>query len=321
MKKLVSLILITALLATLLVGCGSGNNSKVIGISVDQQFESRVGVVNAAKAEIEKQGYTYVEVVADGDAQNQNAQIESLVNQKVAAILVCAVDQNTIETALMKAKKAGIPVVAYDRDLPDSEVIECFVGPDSIADGLEAGGHMASQLESVEGDIVVLELLGALNDQNGIDRSKGFNEAMSVLGDRLEVIAMPTDWDSAKALAATQNAFQANPDIKAIYAATDTQIPSIETVLTDLGKLYEVGEDGHIVVCGINGSNDGYEATAKGIADGIVVMDLKTTGETAVQMALKLIAEESVEKRIVIPGKFYTNENIEANKADIWGAN
>lgn len=320
MKKLVTILLVTVMVMSLFTGCGDdGNKSNIIGISVDQQFESRVGVVNAAKAEIEKQGYEYVELVADGDAQTQNQQIQSLINQEVDAILVCAVDQNTIETALLQAQKAKIPVVAYDRDLPDSQVIECFVGPDSLSDGVEAGEHMASQLEGMGGSIVVLELLGALNDQNGIDRSKGFNDAMARL-DNVEIIAMPTDWDSAKALAAVQNAYQANPDIKGIFAATDTQIPSIETVLTDLGKLYEVGEDGHIVVTGINGSNDGYESTVKGLSDGIVVMDLKTTGETAVQMAIKLINDETVEKRIVIPGKFYTNENIEANKDDIWGA-
>jgi len=320
MKKIVALILMAVMMTTMLVGCSQkGGKSKVVGISIDQLFESRAGVVDAIKAELEKNGYEYTEVVADGDAQKQNAQIQTLINQKVGAILVCAVDLNTIETALMAAKKAGIPVVAYDRDLPDSNAKDAFVGPDSIADGLAAGEYMAEQFKDEEGTVKVLELLGALNDQNGIDRSKGFQDALSKLPN-VEIISMPTDWDSAKALAAVQNAFQANPDIKGIFAATDTQIPSIETVLTDLGKLKKVGEEGHTVVTGINGSNDGYEATAKGISDGIVVMDLKTTGETAAQMAIKLMNGEELDGDVVIPGKFYTYENIEENKDDIWGA-
>ncbi|QUI25437.1 sugar ABC transporter substrate-binding protein [Vallitalea pronyensis] len=319
MKKVVATILVVMLFVAVMGGCSKKETKKTIGISVDQLFESRVGVIDAAKAELDKNGYSYIEVVADGDPQTQNAQIQSLINQKVDAILVCAVDQNTIETALLAAKKAKIPVVAYDRDLPESEAIDSFVGPDSIADGVEAGTYMAEQLKDENGKVVVLELLGALNDQNGIDRSKGFNEAMAALA-HVEIVAMPTDWDSAKALSATQNAFQANPDIKAIFAATDTQIPSIETVLTDLGKMNKVGEEGHVIVCGINGSNDGYEATANGIADGIVVMDLKTTGETAAQHAIALIKGEEIEEKVVIPGIFYTTENIEANKDTIWGA-
>ncbi|WP_026970339.1 sugar ABC transporter substrate-binding protein [Aliagarivorans marinus] len=290
-----------------------------LGLSVDQLFESRVGVLNAIKSEAQKQGFEIIEVVADGDPQAQNSQIQSLVTQKVDAILVCAVDQNTIERALLGAKRKGIPIVAFDRALPDSRAVDAFVGPDSITDGYLAGQYTAQQLAQIDGNIQVLELLGALNDQNGIDRSKGFNDAIAELPN-VEVIAMPTDWDSARALAATQNAFQANPDIKAVFAATDTHIPSVETVLYDIAKLHPVGSDQHVVVTGVNGSNDGYQATLRGNADGIVVMDLHTTGVTAVQLAAALINGESVELNNVIPGNFYTTSNIEANKANIWGA-
>lgn len=290
-----------------------------IGLAVDQLFESRVAENNAIKAEAKRLGFEVIEVVADGDAQTQNAQIQSLVVQQVDAIVVCAVDQNTIERALMRAKRARIPVIAYDRALPDSRVVSAFVGPDSISDGLKAGQYMVEQLRAVKGKVQVLELLGALNDQNGIDRSKGFKQAFKALPN-VEIISVPTDWDSAKALAATENAFQANPNISAIFAATDTQIPAIQTVLTNLNKKQKVGVKGHIVVTGVNGSNDGYEATVSGVADGIVVMDLDSIGQKTVQLAAALIRGESVEKHNVIPGKFYTHENIAENKANIWGA-
>ena len=170
-----------------------------LGLSVDQLFESRVGVNNAIKAEAEKRGYELIEVVADGDAQTQNQQIQSLITQGVDAILVCAVDQNTIERALMAAQRADIPVVAYDRDLPASRVVAAFVGPDSLADGREAGAYTAEQLKAIEGEKVIVELIGALNDQNGIDRSKGFREELASL-DNVKLIEVPTDWDSARAL-------------------------------------------------------------------------------------------------------------------------
>ncbi|MBM7036103.1 sugar ABC transporter substrate-binding protein [Vibrio ulleungensis] len=290
-----------------------------LGLSVDQLFESRVGVTDAIKAEAERQGYKVIEVVADGDAQAQNSQIQSLVTQKVDAILVCAVDQNTIERALIGAKRTGIPIVAFDRALPNSRAVDAFVGPDSITDGYLAGEYTANQFKDSAEEVVILELLGALNDQNGIDRSKGFNDAINKL-ENVKVVAMPTDWDSARALSATQNAFQANPNIKAVFAATDTHIPSVETVLNDLNKMVPAGSDGHVVVTGVNGSNDGYQATVSGSADGIVVMDLETTGITTVKVATALLNGEQVEVNNVIPGNFYTTDNIAANKANIWGA-
>lgn len=320
MRKFAGIAIATALITTSLSAFSAEPaKEKVLGLAVDQLFESRVEETNAIKAEAEKQGYKVIEVVADGDAQNQNAQIQSLIGKHVSALLVCAVDQNTVETVLVKAKRAGIPIVAYDRALPKSKSVDSFVGPDSISDGFEAGKYTMEQLKGLKGEVKVLELLGALNDQNGIDRSAGFNKAMKGMAN-VKIIQVPTDWDSGKALAATQNAFQANPDIKAIFAATDTQIPSIETVLKDVGKLKAAGQAGHVVVTGVNGSKDGYLSTVKGTSDGIVVMDLKTIGVTTVQTALSLIAGKKVPKTQYIPGKFYSTKNIAENKANIWGA-
>lgn len=315
MKKFLGAIATTAMLMT----SAAWAEGVKIGLSVDQLFESRVAVNNGIKAEAADRGFEVVEVVADGDAQQQNAQIQSLITQEVDAILVCAVDQNTIERALMAAKKANIPVVAYDRDLPDSRVVQAFVGPDSTWDGRMAGEYTAKALEGVEGDIAIVELIGALNDQNGIDRSKGFREGIANL-ENVKLIEVPTDWDSARALAGTQNAFQANPDIKAVFAATDTHIPGVETVLADLGKIVPVGEEGHVVVTGVNGSNDGYQAVVKGVADGFVVMGTEATGRKAVELVADILDGKDVERTNVIPGDFYTAETAEANKDKIWGA-
>lgn len=290
-----------------------------IGLSVDQLFESRVSVNDGIKAAAEERGYEIVEVVADGDAQQQNAQIQSLITQGVDAILVCAVDQNTIERALIAADRAGIPVVAYDRDLPDSRVVKAFVGPDSTWDGRLAGEYTANALADREGEITIVELIGALNDQNGIDRSKGFREGIATL-ENVNLIEVPTDWDSARALSGTQNAFQANPEVDAVFAATDTHVPAVETVLADLGKLTPAGDPQRVVVTGINGSNDGYQAVLNGTADAFVVMGTVETGHRAVELVAEILAGNDVPRTNVIPGALYTISDAEANKDKIWGA-
>ena len=290
-----------------------------IGLAVDQLFESRVAVNDGIKAEAADRGYTVVEVVADGDAQQQNAQIQSLIAQGVSAILVCAVDQNTIERALMAAKQANIPVVAYDRDLPDSAVVQSFVGPDSKVDGRLAGEYTAKALANYEGSINIVELIGALNDQNGIDRSAGFREGISTLKD-VNIIEVPTDWDSARALSGTQNAFQATPDVAAVFAATDTHIPAVQTVLTDLGRLVPVGQEGHVVITGVNGSRDGYDAVVNGTADAFVVMGTEATGRKAVDLVAHLLAGDAVDRTNYVGGNLYTGADAAANAAKIWGA-
>ncbi len=315
MKKFLGALVTTSVLAVSSAFAGD----VTIGLSVDQLFESRVAVNNGIKAGAADRGFDVIEVVADGDAQQQNAQIQSLIAQEVDAILVAAVDQNTIERALMAAQRAGIPVVAYDRDLPESRVVKSFVGPDSLVDGRLAGEFTAKALADYEGDITIVELIGALNDQNGIDRSKGFREGIADLKN-VTLIEVPTDWDSARALSGTQNAFQANPKVAAVFAATDTHIPAVETVLTDMGKLVSAGKEGHVVVTGVNGSNDGYQAVVGGTADAFVVMGTDATGRKAVELAARILAGEEVPRTNYVGGNLYTTETAEANKATIWGA-
>ncbi|MFY0647634.1 sugar ABC transporter substrate-binding protein [Sulfitobacter geojensis] len=305
--------------ASMLMASAATAQEITIGLSVDQLFESRVAVNDGIKAEAEDRGYGVIEVVADGDAQQQNAQIQSLIAQGVDAILVCAVDQSTIERALIAAQRADIPVVAYDRDLPDSRVVQAFVGPDSLIDGRLAGEFTAMALKEREGELVIVELIGALNDQNGIDRSAGFREGISSL-ENVNIIEVPTDWDSARALSGTQNAFQANPDVAAVFAATDTHFPAVVTVLTDLGKLMPVGEEGHVVLTGVNGSRDGYDAVVSGAADAFVVMGTEATGRKAVDLVSQILAGEDVERLNYVGGNLYEGEDAAANADKIWGA-
>lgn len=315
MKKFLSAVATAAIV----VGSQVTAQDVTLGLAVDQLFESRVAVNNGIKAEAADRGYAVIEVVADGDAQQQNAQIQSLIAQGVDAILVAAVDQSTVERALIAAQRANIPVVAYDRDLPDSRVVQAYVGPDSLIDGRLAGDYTAQALADFEGPITILELIGALNDQNGIDRSLGFREGIAGL-ENVTIIEVPTDWDSARALSGTQNAFQANPDITAVFAATDTHIPAVETVLTDLGRLVPAGEEGHVIITGVNGSRDGYDAVVGGTADAFVVMGTEATGRMAVDLAARLMAGEDVERTNYIGGDLYTGADAGANAAKIWGA-
>ncbi len=326
-KKIFALLLASTMLVSFTAcqeeaagGTSEGGDDKIVlGLSVDQKFESRVGVTDAIKAEAEAKGYEVVELIADGDSQTQNSQVETLINQGVDAILVCAVDQNTIETALMKAESEGIPVVAFDRNLPESAAMDAYVGPDSLADGQACGEAMGEALKDA-GAVKVLDLVGALNDQNGIDRSAGFQEALLAQNPDIEIIEVATDWDTQTALEGTQNAFQANPDIVGVFAGTDSFIPGVITVLKDSGNTALVGEDGHVFVNGVNGSADGYNATVAGQADGFLVMGLTGTGVKAVELAVALINGETVEKVNLIPGNYYTSENAEENKDSIWGA-
>ncbi|MFI3172317.1 MAG: sugar ABC transporter substrate-binding protein [Eubacteriales bacterium] len=294
-----------------------------IGISIDQLFDSRVATVMGIEDAGEAAGVTMVELVADGDAQSQNDQINTLINQGVDGLLICPVDLNTIETALIAAKVAEIPVVLYDRDSPDSENVITAVSCGAYEDGYQGGEYIANTLAEMDLDsYVIADLKGPDSDDVGVQRSAGFNDSITdILGDKATVITVETGaWDTATATANFQSTLQANPEICAVFCGTDSFIPGVETVLTDAGRMNVVGEEGHVVITGINGSLEGYEAVVNGIADGTVVMDCPNTGIQAMEALLAYLADGTTpERTIIVPSVFYTGDDIEANADSIWG--
>lgn len=303
---------------------GASASDLTIGISIDQLFDSRVATVMGLEDGLEAAGVTdIIELVADGDAQTQNDQVNQLINQGVDGLLICPVDLNTIETALIAADAAGIPVVLYDRDAPDSDNVISVAVCGATDDGYQGGLYIAETLDAMGLDsYVIAELKGPDSDDVGVQRSAGFNQAITeVLGDKATVITVETGaWDTATATANFQSALQANPEICAVFCGTDSFIPGVETVLTDAGRMNVVGEEGHVVITGINGSLEGYESVVNGIADGTVVMDCPNTGITAAEALIAYIVDGTTPERVItVPSTFYTGDDIEANADGIWG--
>ena len=91
-------------------------------------------------------------------------------------------------------------------------------------------------------------------------------------------------------------------------------------MLTDLGRLVPVGKPGHVVITGVNGSRDGYDAVVGGTADAFVVMGTEATGRMAVDLVARILAGEKVERTNYVGGTLYTGADAAANAAKIWGA-
>ncbi|MEZ4518747.1 MAG: sugar ABC transporter substrate-binding protein [Chloroflexota bacterium] len=290
-----------------------------IGVALDALFLGRQAEMEGVRAVADEQGVTLLESVADNDPQEQNAQIQSFIAQDVDAILVVAVDNAAILTAIDAAQDAGIPVVTFDRQV-DHDWVSYHSGLDSYSDGYACGQYVASQNDGEPH--TVLNLLGALNDDNAIQRRDGYEDALTEAGaDNLEIIQAPTDWNAEQALAAVENAFQANPDIWAVQIPSDFMQDSIKTALESSGVLANVGEDGHVIVCTIDGAEPGYRATVEGWTDAVVALPLAELGRGALENAITVInggTPETTDQRF--PGTLYTWENAEANADLIWGS-
>ncbi|MDK2808905.1 MAG: putative multiple sugar transport system substrate-binding protein, partial [Clostridiales bacterium] len=178
-KKFLSAVLCTAMLATLLTGCGS-SSSKDSTTSTDNQTttesttndtttdtsntttaeKGKVGVAMPTKdlqrwnqdgenmkAELEKAGYTVDLQYANNDVGTQVSQIETLISNGAQVLVVASIDGESLGDPLSKAKEAGIPVIAYDRLIMNSDAVTYYATFDNYMVGQKQGEYIRDQLD------------------------------------------------------------------------------------------------------------------------------------------------------------------------------
>lgn len=144
-------------------GDGDGSKEKVaIGVVAKSQsnavFEAaRAGAMDAAK-ELGPRYGVEVEIVwrtpPEEDAQKQAEFVEQLIADNVDGIAVSCSEATALTEAINKAVEAGIPVVTFDSDAPDSKRM-CFYGTDDEACGKQVMAELASVMDG-KGTIAIL---------------------------------------------------------------------------------------------------------------------------------------------------------------------
>jgi ABC-type sugar transport system substrate-binding protein len=298
---------------------GSGDGSLKVGVSFDKMDDAfRVGEKKYLDQYAEEMGIELVYQDARSDSQQQSSQIQSFISQGVDGIVEIPWDTQAVAADISAAAAANIPLVVMDQQPADTDDVFFYVGGDPTSDGRMVGEWL---VEAAAGEpLKVLELQGSLNNINGVERSAGFEEAVAK-APNIEIVAKaPTDWNADKALAATQNAFQSDPDIGAVYAPWTGALPAVYSVLNDLGKKAPVGEEGHIFTMSINGDEIGCKYVTSGEND----IDIATPVADMAKEALQAIVDASegtdpAENVVLLPGLAYTPGDIEQNRDAVWG--
>ena len=110
---------------------------------------------------------------ANGDVDKQKEQIEYLVDKGVDCIVIIAVDGGALADSVALAKENGIPVVSYDRLIPNANT-DLYISFDNYKVGQMLGEEIASN-EGVE-DVVMI--CGPLTDNNVPMVNAGFVSVM-----------------------------------------------------------------------------------------------------------------------------------------------
>ena len=177
-KKIISAVLSAAMVAAMLVGCGSSTPAAPEGgaeapadATAAEGGEApaaetpageggRVGVSMPTKdlqrwnqdganmeAQLKEAGYEVDLQYASDDVPTQVSQIENMISSGAKVLVIAAIEGDSLGTVLDQAKQAGVSVIAYDRLIMNSDAVNYYATFDNYMVGTKQGEYIRDQLD------------------------------------------------------------------------------------------------------------------------------------------------------------------------------
>ena len=241
--------------------------------------------------------------------EKQIEQIYELIDRKVAAIFLNPVDWKGVKPALEAAKKAGIPVIAVDTPVYDTDLVTCTVVSDNYDAGVQCGKHLLDHHQG--GKIVLLEHPGAKSAQ---DRIQGFLDTID--GDsRFQIVGREAcEGQLELAMPAMERQLAQHSDVNIVMALNDPSAMGAMAALEDYGMLEKVS------VYGVDGAPEARSMIAEGNMTATSSQFPNRIGQIAVDKAYQIIdgTWRGEEKEIQVPVSLITRDNVAQYGTDGW---
>ena len=249
---------------------------------------------------------------ATDDVAKQLDQINNFIASGVDAIIVNAVDTSATQAMTNAANAAGVPLVYVNREpinvneLPDGQA---FVASNEIESGtLEAfqicrNLRAAGKAAGAKGYV----LMGQLSNQAAVQRTKDVDDVVSMdMCNFMTIIDKQTaEWSRDKAQDLMTNWLSSGEEFDFVIANND------EMAIGAIQAMKASGLDMDIIqVGGVDATQDALVAMQAGDLDVTVFQDANGQGSGSVKTALKLARGEAVDKKVYIPFKLVTPDNV-----------
>ena len=261
--------------------------------------------------EARKRGFETVIVSADKDMAKQGNQVKDFIVKKADAIVLSPCDPKSVVPVIQEANAAGIPVFTVDIPCPDPAAkVVTQIATDNYGGGKEAARAMIEALGPQGGKVAILHLKQA---QSCILRVAGFREVIDEHNAkpgaaRIDLV-IELDGGGARDIGyrAAEDALQAHPDLRGIFAIND---PS---ALGARAALEKAKKEEQIVIIGFDGMREGKVAIKEGkiYADPIQFPD--RMGIEIVRAFEAWSKGQEVPPEILIPTSLYKKSDGEAD--------
>ena len=295
-RRLLAALLLMAVLGVL-AGCGSQEEKQEEPRQEEEEDRIRIGLSfdtfvlerwqrdrDAFVARASELGAEVNVQNANGDVEEQIAQIEYLIEKNVDVIAVIAVDSRGLSDVVAKAKRAGIRVIAYDRLLTDAGV-DLYISFDNerigqmmaecIAANTPAGGK-------------VFMMCGSPEDNNVSLVEKGFYSVMDKTDLEIVGTAYADNWLGEMGYAAVSGFLDEGGELDAVMCGNDDIASQVIRALSErrlAGEVCVVGQDADLSGC---------QRIVEGTQTMTVYKSIETLAMRAAESAVVLAEEGSV---------------------------
>ena len=207
---------------------------KTIGIAMPTQSSERwINDGDNMKAQLEALGYEVQLQYAEDDPQTQVSQVENMVAQQVDCLVIAAIDGGPLVPVEEQAKAAGIPVIAYDRLLMDTDAVKYYASFDNEGVGTAIAEYIkeAKDLEGAKaaGESYTIEFfMGSPDDNNAVLLHRGIMNVLQPYLDDGTLVCKTgrTSFDDTCILRWSQETAQQNCEnyLSGFYADEDLDI-------------------------------------------------------------------------------------------------
>lgn len=230
------------------------------------------------------------------DADAQINEIESLM-ETMDGLAISSVSTDALAPLINRVLAAGIPVITYNTDNPDSDRL-VFAGQDLVQSGREAGRLMCDL--HPEGRVLILTLDAAA--QWSLDRERGAREALAECPANEVVATINTGSDPQEMYASIENAMLANPDVTGLLSLECCTTPAA-------GSWVERSGRDDVTIVGFDLVDQTVEHVAAGVIAATIDQAPEAQGFAAVDLLVRFLNGEDIDDLDTGVG-IYTADNI-----------
>ena len=311
-KKILSLLLVVTMIATLMAGCGQKEEAKE-GYTFGATYWTMnnpyfIALEAGIRTAVEANGDVLKSYDPQGDVTTQISQVEDMIAQGVDLIFLNPADWEGIRPALDAAEKAGIPIVVVDTPVFDSNMVLSTVWSDNYRAGELCAEDLLSKMDG--GNIIILDLP---TDKSASERYQGFYDKITANGNFTILDTHNGEGSTEGSMPVMEDMIQAyGDDIDVVFAINDPSAIGAIAALEAAGMIDDV------LVYAVDGSPDGKAMIQSGKLEGTAAQFPEEMGALAVDYAYKALAGEEIPTEVFVDVEMVNSDTLSKYTIDGW---